>query len=84
MLIGRFLGAHAARVLARAARSRELFFVRVPFSGSILAEVRFGEPPKPAREPRALPRFRRSRRCKNENTSRKAGPYRRQRWRFRW
>jgi len=83
MLIGRFWGAHAARVLARAARSRELFFVRVPFSGSILAEVRFGEPPKPAREPRALPR-RRSRGSRYEDTSGKTGSHRRQRGRLRW
>ena len=48
-------GAHAARVQARAARSRELFFVWALSFGSILPEVRFGEPPKPAREPRALP-----------------------------
>ena len=77
MLIGRFWGAHAARVLARAARSRELFFVRVPFFGSILAEVRFGEPPKPARESRALPGLLRNRRSTYENTSRKTGSHRR-------
>ena len=56
MVMGRwFRGAHAARVRARAARSRELFFVWALSFASIVPEVRFGEPPKPAREPRALP-----------------------------
>ena len=63
MVMGRwFWGAHAARVRAKATRPRELFFVRALFFGSILSEIRFGEPPKPARESRALPRLPRNRR----------------------
>ena len=46
-------------MLAIAARDRELFFVPALSFGSIFPEVRFGEPPKPAREPRALPGLRR-------------------------
>jgi hypothetical protein len=50
-------GAQAACVLAIASRNRELFFRFAqqnvePSTG----EVHFGEPPKPARETRALPR----------------------------
>ena len=78
MVMGRrFWGAHAARVQARAARSRELFFVWGFSFGSIFFEVRFGEPPKPAREPRALPGLLRNRRSTYENTSGKTGSYRR-------
>jgi hypothetical protein len=77
MVVGRrFRGAHAARVRARVARPRELFFVWALSFGSILFKVRFGEPPKPAREPRALPRLPRSGRCIHENTSGKTGSYR--------
>jgi hypothetical protein len=74
MVMGQwFRGAHAARVRARAARPRELFFVWALSFGLILPEVRFGEPPKPAREPRAL----RNRRSTYENTFGKTGSYRR-------
>ena len=76
MVMGRwFWGTHAARVRARAARPRELFFVRPLSFGSILPEVRFGEPPKLAREPRALPGLLRNR-STYENTSGKTGSYR--------
>ena len=57
-------------MLAIAARDRELFFVPALSFGSIVPEVRFGEPPlqrmrsngqafKPTREQRALPGLRR-------------------------
>ena len=76
MVMGRrFWGAHAARVRARAARPRELFFVPALSFGLILPEVRFGEPPKPAREPRALPGLLRNRRSTYENTSGKTGSH---------
>ena len=46
MVMGRwFRGAHAARVRARAARPRELSFSWPLSFGSILPEIRFGEPP---------------------------------------
>src|SRR6476620_1107775 len=52
-VVARFWGAHAARVLAIAS-SRSL-----TFSPTLLETEPdgFGEPPKPAREPRALPRI---------------------------
>ena len=77
-----FREVHATRVRAKAARSRERFFAWALSLGSILPEVRFGEAPKPAREPRALPGLLRSRPSTYENTSGKTGSHRRQRGRF--
>ncbi len=78
----RRFGERTRLACGRAAASRT--FLRRALSSAHSSEVRFGEPPKPAREPRALPRLLQNRRSTYENTSGKTGSHRRQRRRVRW